>query len=462
MKRLLSAAAALVMAATAAGCGHREGYESFVIPVQGGSTLKPVDDCYMETNYQGVAPTKEKVKETFASSDGLCRIDVMESYYDVTLDYEKGTPKEVGAAYAETLLLACPEYHEICEPYIYENIKAEFSNLNGDYSSLKNRAEVFYEALDEEYRQELDGLTEKIKGDSEGFVEDGILSRDEVILMQFIPDALRGTACSAISADGAATASGERITCRLLEWILGSENQICRCHSVVHMKNGSKSFVSVSYLGFMTILTAVNREGLMLGELDVGSRKMVKYTCEDKKSYTYGMRYALENFGTAREAAGYLAANADSYPYCVNVLATDRNEALIAELSVTEEDGETVIRDSSTKLKNGIEWDDPNYVCAVNAFASDGNSDFFTGSKDNTIRWNRYNELFCGQKGLTLDRFKELMTCEKSSDKLILIRSEGLVHMVIADYSTGTLQAVFTGTEGVIDSPEFIDLGSWK
>ena len=462
MKRLLSAAAALVIAAAATGCGHREGYDSFVIPVQGDSNLKPVEDCYMDTNYQGVAPTKEKVKETFSSADGLCRINVMESYYDVTLDYEKGSPGEVGAAYAEALLLACPDYSAICEPYIYENIKAEFNNLNGDYSAIKNRSEVFYESLDEEYRQELDGLADGIKGDSEGFVEDGIMSRDEFILMQFIPDVLRGTACSAISADGAATASGERITCRLLEWMLGSDNQLCRCHALVHMKNGSKSFLSVAYLGFTTILTAVNTNGLMLGELDVGSRKMVKYTCEDKKSYTYAMRYALENFGTAREAAGYLAANAKSYPYCVNVLATDKNEALVAELSVTEEDGETIIRDSSTKLKSGVEWDDSNYICAVNAFAADGNSDRFTGSKDNTIRWNRYNELFCGQKGLTLDRFKELMTCEKSNDKLILIRSEGLVHMVIADYSTETLQAVFTGTEGVIDSPEFIDLGSWK
>ena len=42
------------------------------------------------------------------------------------------------------------------------------------------------------------------------------------------------------------------------------------------------------------------------------------------------------------------------------------------------------------------------------------------------------------------------------------MRGEGMVHMVIADYSTGRLQAILTGEDGVEPSPEFIDLGSWK
>ncbi|MBP5580827.1 MAG: hypothetical protein J6X85_03390, partial [Ruminococcus sp.] len=61
-----------------------------------------------------------------------------------------------------------------------------------------------------------------------------------------------------------------------------------------------------------------------------------------------------------------------------------------------------------------------------------------------------------------LDRFKELMTCESTDNDLDRIRSDGLVHMFIADYSTETMQAVLTGADGVEDSPEFIDLGSWK
>ena len=462
MKRIVSAAAALLLAAGAAGCGRKNGYVDFTVPEQGDSTLQPVDTIYMENNYTGIAPTKEKVLNTLSSEDGLCRIDVMESYFDVTLDYTAGSYYDVGAAYGRTIQKAFPEYGELCEPYIYQNIKEAFSDLEGDYTPIENRMKAFYSKLDKEYRDELDGFTDGIKGESEGFREDGILSRDEAMLMQFVPDALRGTACSVLTADGEVTATGERITCRVLEWMLGSDNQICSCHAVVHMKNGDKSFVSVTPLGFMTILTAVNDDGLMLGELDVGSKKMVEYTCEDRKSYTYGMRYALEHCTTAKEAAEYLAENASQYPYCVNVLATDSKEAYVAELCVTEEDGATVIRDSSTELTEGVEWDDPHYLCAVNSFAAKGNSDMLTNDEGNIVRWNRYNELFGGQRGLTIDRFKELMTCEKTDNDLTRMRGSGMVHMVIADYSTGRLQAILTGEDGVEPSPEFIDLGSWK
>ena len=134
----------------------------------------------------------------------------------------------------------------------------------------------------------------------------------------------------------------------------------------------------------------------------------------------------------------------------------------MAELCVTDEDGATTVRDGSSELNDGIEWEDPHYLCAVNSFAAKGNSDMLTNDEGNIVRWNRYNELFGGQRGLTLDRFKELMTCEKTDNDLTRMRGSGMVHMVIADYSTGRLQAILTGEDGVVPSPEFIDLGSWK
>lgn len=478
-KRLFSLlATAAVVLASASGCGRKD-YDDFVFPEQGKSTLRPISDIYIDNHYEGTAPTKEKTSKTVKSDDGLCVIECKDSYYDVTLDYEKGTPAQVGAAYGKTIPLVIPDYSSMCEGYLYENIKAVFQHLNGDYSGIKKRTDAFYNSISEDYRQELDGFAEALCGDSEGFMEDGIISRDEALLMQFIPDVLRNTACSALSANGNATATGERITARLLEWQLGSDNQICRAHTLVHMKNGEKSFTSLTYMGFMTILTAVNDNGVLLGELDVGSSSMLKYTCENKTSYTYGMRYALENFTTAREAAEYLTANAYSYPYCVNVLATDKNEALVAELFTVREDqkpepsddpdeeeivitGAPVIRDSSTELHRQYSWNDSNYICAVNCFVTTQNLIDIDQTENNLIRWQRYHELFCGKKDITLDRFKELMTCENINNDLNRIRSGGLVHMFIADYSTETMQAVLTGADGVVPSPEFIDLGSWK
>ena len=459
MKKHYLALVAAVLLLT--GCGRRT-YADFTAPQQGESTLQPVDFIYRESHYEGVAPTQEPTLRTVRSADGICVIDCKESYYDVTLDYTQGSYYAAGAAYAEAIRLAREDYAAYCEGYLYENIKAAFPNLNNDYTGIQKRVDAIYSTLDRKYQEEIDGFADKMNEGAEGFVEDGILSRDEVVLMQLVPDVLRGTSCSALSASGEATATGERITCRLLEWQLGSENQMCSGHTVLHVQNGDKSYVSVSMLGFMTILTAVNDDGLLLGELDVGSGENMPYTLDGKTSYTYALRYALEEFSTAKEAATYLTEHAKRYPYCVNVLCTDAQDAFVAELAVNEEDGTPVIREGDSPLNDGLVWEDPAYLCAVNSFAAKGNSDGLVHNVGNIVRWNRYADLFCGQRDLTLDRFKELMTCEKiDDDGLTRIRGGGLVHMLIADYSTHRMQAILTATEGVTDEQVFVDLGSW-
>ena len=132
-----------------------------------------------------------------------------------------------------------------------------------------------------------------------------------------------------------------------------------------------------------------------------------------------------------------------------------------AELCVDPEEGTPLLRDENTPLHDGLKWDDPAYICVVNSFAAKGNADQLTHASGNVIRWNRYLDLFGGQRGLTLGGFKERMTAEQTDNELTRIRSESVVHMVIADYDTHSLQAILTGTEGVADNPAFIDLGSW-
>ncbi|MCR5600852.1 MAG: hypothetical protein K6G33_08965 [Ruminococcus sp.] len=463
MRRKICVFTAVIAASAVLLCGcGKNGYEDFVIPEQGNSVLTALKENVVENHYEGVEPTVEEAQSTETSADGLCTIKCMSSYYDITLDYEKGSYYDVGKAYGEMTLKVRADYGEMMEQYLFENISAVFMNLNGDYSSIKERVDSFYNALYSDYKQELDGFADAVSGDSQGIKKDGILSADEVRLCQFVPDALRGTACSAISLDGTMTASGSRISNRILEWQLGSENQLCRAHSLVHFINGSKTLTSVTYLGFFPILTAVSDDGVMISEYDVGSYMGEPYTYLEKRSYTYDMRYAVENYATARECVDFLVDNAEKYPYCVNVLATDENDALVAELVVESSDGTPTVRDGSSKLGDKIEWSDPHCVCVVNSFAADGNPGYIAFDANNNVRWKRYEQLFCGQKGLTTGRFKELITSEKLSETRENIRSDSVVHMVLADYDTKRLQAVLTGEDGVVQTPEFIDLGSWE
>lgn len=464
--RTLSILTAMFSALTLGGCGSQATYEGFVAPAQGDSTLKPVHSYYIERNYEGIEPKTEKTVKTYSSDNGLCVIEKKESYYNVTLDYEKGSYKDIGSAYAEAVLKAFPEYPELAESYLFENIKEAFGK---EYKAeaLQKRLETLKNSLDNNYQQEMEGFAEVISKGEKGFKDNGKFSYEEAMLLHMVPDALRPTACSAITVDGNNTQSGKRISARFLDWSLGSDNKLCNMHCVTHFKNGGKSFTSVGLLGMFDVITAVNDDGLMLGEFDVGSAHDAEYVCEGRTCYSYGLRYAVENFSTAREAGEYLINNSERYTFSTNALLTDENDAFCAELCVSSVDGKSVLRDSSTPLNDGLEWDNDDYLCIVNSFASKGNADQLTVQSENFIRWKKYNSIFCNEKNVSLTRFKELLTHEQVKESngddttLVNFRTVQMVHLVLVDYDTRTIQAIFTGTEGVTDEPEFISIGTF-
>ena len=77
--------------------GNPESYDTYEVPKQGKSDIKPVSSFYVEGSYEGIAPKVQETLEIFKSENGLCVIEKKEDYYDVTLDYENGSYEEVGA-----------------------------------------------------------------------------------------------------------------------------------------------------------------------------------------------------------------------------------------------------------------------------------------------------------------------------------------------------------------------------
>lgn len=467
MKKKALKAAALITAALSlcslAGCGTPS-YEGFVYPDKKPSTLaeNKTGGWYIKRSTESIKPVAEKTLEVFTSDDGLCKIEKKKSYYDVTLDYEKGTPREIGAAYAQAIKKASHTYTKILENYLFENIRSAFQ-ADIDNSALTDRALKLKSSLPDDYQQEIDGFAQEIANDKKGIEENGKLSYEEFVLLNVLPDALRANQCSTMTISGNKSATGHRITSRNLEWSLGSSNQICEGHCVVHFKNGEKSFTAVSFPGMFDVLTAVNDSDVMIGTLDVGSLYESAFVAEGRTCYSFALRYVMENCNSAKEAAQYLAEHSPEYTFNSNAFITDAKDAYCVEMVVSEKDGTPLVRDSNTKLHDGLTWDDPECLCAVNSFAAKGNSDMLTTNNGNYVRWKKYNDFFCAEKEkITLSHYLELLTCEKVEDSPVVnIRSNNLVHTVVADYDSHRLIALMTGKEGVKDEVSFIDLGSF-
>lgn len=471
--KVTAAAASLLMLGSLTACGESVTYEGFVFPEQPASTLEAVSDTYVDNPIQfedeGV---KDKVVGEFASDNGACKIKKLEHYYDITLDYENFTPAEIGKAYAATVLEAYPDFHESIEPYLYENIYGAFPAMVDDYDPVWDRISYFIDTpgtLSDEYKEEILAYAEELSGGVHGFKQDGQISYEEAVTFNFVPDALRGTACSALSLWGSKTESGDPITLRLLDWNLGTEYQMCKMHAIIHAKNGDKSYTGISFIGFGFIVSAINNDGVFAAILDVGSGETFEY--EGRKCYTYDLRYALENYKTAKEVGDYMVSNSADYTWSHNLIITDKKDSFCAEDAVLQqqEKGNAVstLRDSNTPLLKNISWDNPDSLCVVNTFATEGNDDKMYPDA-NAVRFTKYNEWVASEEAFSVGEVKTMISREKVNQGLEIgeasvdnVRNRGTAQIIIVDYHTGNIQVSFTPDSGPTDDVVFTDIGNY-
>lgn len=407
----------------------------------------------------------EIAQDLFLSEDGLCTIQKMQSYYDVNLDYTKGNAEQVGRAYASTIIKAVNEYEAVMEPYLYENIRLSLGSMERKYDAILPRLEALFESLPDEYKSEIMGFAQEISKGEHGFNENGSISYEEGILMQMVPDALRGTACSALSLWGEKTLSGENIMCRNLEWNLGSDQQMSYCHAVVHMNKGDKSIINITVLGIFGILTAVNDDGVFAAILDVGSNGE-NFEYENKKCYTYELRKALENYTTAFDVGNVMVDSSSDFTFSHNIALSDKNGSCCAEDAVEslQKSGKaySVLRTAETPIFDGLQWESDDAFFVLNSFVSKDNQDSFSAGELNMVRFAKFNSWLKSKEKFSLGDVKEMLTQEKvEQDKVAVVHSKNVFHTVIIDYETGVIQAAFSSPGRVQDKPEFISIGHY-
>ena len=459
MKKIYRSTSIFILAALLlSGCGNKT-----AVIVNENAVMKPVDSYLTkEVREYKDEGTVETPISMLSSEDGLCIIKVMPSYYDVTLDYEKGDRASVGKAYGTLIREQMPDYIDIMEPYVYENIRMAY---DGNYTeaAVEAREKILFDSYRPEYKEEIAAFAEGISGGTHGIKEDGILSFEEAVLAQMIPDALRPTCCSALSLWGSKTTTGDRITLRNLEWNLGSDNQMGKIHAVTHMKNGERSLTAISVLGLLDIISGINDDGVFAAILDVGSSQHEAYVCEGRKCYTMELRFALEEYSTARGLGEFMVSESGNYTWCHNLIISDKNDSFCAEDCVSQVVesgmGKSILRDCNTPILKGLSWDSPDSLCVVNSFASAGNQDGFSGSYSNIIRFAKYNEWVKAKDKFSPKDVKDLITQETVEQYAVQnVHGAGSAQLILIDYHTGSVQVAFSGADGVSDKPDFIEV----
>lgn len=432
--------------------------------------VKPVDNLNTkETKEYTEGGEKATVIREYAAPDGLCNIKVTDAYFDVTLNEEDAIPFEVGLAYGAAVKEVCPNYAQILEPYLFDSIRSAFSNLDGNYKAVEVRTNTLFAGLDNRYKQEIDGFAKGIGATGNGIAQDGVLTETEVKLAQIGPDCLRQTACSGLSLWGQKTYTGDTLAVRCLEWLLGKDKSICTLHTVLHVRNKDKSFTSIGFLGMLNVVSGINDNGLFAAILDVDTKR--EYACENKACYSFAVRHILEEYDNATDAGNYMVDNSENFTFSHNVMLTDGKHSYCAEDTCEkrkdDEKGYSVLRDNKTPLMKDLKWDNPDSLCIVNAYVTENNYDAISGNAVNAVKFAKYNRWVAERDKFSMTALKDMMTqevvdSENSGSKVVEnVHSKYLTQMILLDYHQGSVQAAFTGVDGVTDKPVFYEIAEF-
>lgn len=395
-------------------------------------------------SYTDIGSKAEKTVVTVKSSDELAVIDKKESYYEVILNLEKGSHYNVGKAYGDTILQIYPQFVNVAEQCLYENMQGMFRGTAASYNFLQERLDAVIPQIPSNYVDEINGFADAISSSKIPFAEDGKLSREEIFTLNLIPDILRGTQCSGIAVFGDKSQTDSAITGRILEWSFGSEKQMTSLHAVVTFKNSHKTITTIGFLGLFNVITATNDNGVFLGILDANTGE--PFHAKGRKCYSFEIRTALENYSTAKEVAEYSNSLSTEYTFSHNLLITDSKSAFVAENCVSG--GKAGIRTFQSKLVDGLKWDNPDSLCVVNGYALEGSFDNLTSSSHNTIRWQKFNERLMKYDKVNAADIKDILTVDDPNKSGSNIYSNRTIQTIIYDALSGSLDVAFTQPTG--------------
>jgi hypothetical protein len=293
------------------------------------------------------------------------------THYEAVLDYEAGgSRRDVARQYGAAILRANPDYEKLIDSYIADNTGHWLI-----YKIVLGRANKIRPFVPVEYREEIEGIASSFSGGEKNVMGDGKLSVDELYTFNLLGDIGRMNQCSAVAVFGDSSADGHTLVGRNFDFPDGKDHQLARIACVTTVKDGSRSMVMMSCLGFQAAITAFNKYGVFASVLD--SPTGAKYTASKRRSYTMDMRKALEGSWTLHQVADQLKDPQKQYAYNHLVFLADRAGAAVLENNISGRVStrSRELRLCTSALRQGVVWDVPSSIAAVNCFQLSGNDD---------------------------------------------------------------------------------------
>jgi hypothetical protein len=331
------------------------------------------------------------------------------NYFKVTLDFKSGlSHRQIGEALGTGILRAVPNYEALVDAYIAETL------TNYEYPDAFFRVDDLKLRLNQDYKDEIEGMASKFSGGTHNVRQDKKLSRDELYIFNLFPDIIRNTQCCFVSVFGARSATHKTLAARNLDWFGGSLNQLPKIQAIITLEYPQKKLCSLGYLGYMGIITGFN-DSKVFGAI-IDSQSGEAYSSQGRRSYPLDLRFALENKTSLGEVAGFILDPEKCYAVNYVIALSDPVESKVLEnnfsgTGTTRQRVKPALRTAGSRLNPGITWGISNAIGSVNSFLLYGNYDNHTPNKYNTKRWkNMKEQLLSKGPEVSMDELREVVS----------------------------------------------------
>ncbi|GAB6038731.1 hypothetical protein JCM15519_32900 [Fundidesulfovibrio butyratiphilus] len=398
-----------------------------------------------------------------SSNSALSSIEKVDGlYYKTTLDFTKGSHFDVGQAYAEAIVEAMPEYGSIIDNFLLLSVESSPEHL--DLSTLISRADNLIDDMPQEYIDELNGMS-TVFNSSVDKLGDGVLSTNELKLIQVVHDIVDPGSCSATAVFGQASATGSTIVGRNLDWY--DMPGISDLHTVQMYKNGDSAndVVGIGILGQLFPMSLFSDQHISGAVLD-SDMTQGYFTTEGATPYLADIRYSLEHYDTLEGVSSYLLNQKNTHSY-IGFLA-DENTAVVLENDLEHPQAKGVRSDDSI-LRDGLSWEYPDTLVAVNTFFLPGTTDNYTGALSNEKRYasyqSQYADKFATKSALDMQDVQDIISYSSTDG---IAKSSGAIYRATYDYPTYqsyvldmgslALTACFGPTSGNPPDPTYVQV----
>ena len=312
------------------------------------------------------------------------------TYFLVTIDLTGLSHKDMGRMYGEKIRQAMPSYDTVMDAMM----KDQFDMLKQaglSFDIVKQRAIALLQQVQPEYRDEIEGMASVFSA-AKDETGDGIFSRNEFLIWQFYADVVRPTQCSASAAFADASASGNTIVGRNLDWYSLKDNSLAKIHAVTLIHNSNRSIACINFLGQLTPVSGFNEHHVFGAILDCETGAAYP-PIQGKRSYHFDLRYGLENDSTIESLAGFMKDK--DYTFNHLIFLADEHSAGVLEDNIGSK--ARSLRTPLSKLRPGAEWGIPNTFATVNDNRLPGNFVENPEYPGNLKRWSSLKNQYSSQ-----------------------------------------------------------------